>query len=359
MRKPFRHLANLLRFNRGESIPIMGPLKAEWEVINQCNARCKTCLHWRGQPDPGILSTGEGKALIEQLARCGVLGLGFTGGEPLLRKDLTELLAHARGVGLRTTLMTNGLLITERRARELVDSGLETVFISLDAANPKLNDDLRGLNGYFHLAMSAIDNLKAMRRNGKPNIVIKTTVSNKNVRQLVPLAALARKKGIEGFSFQLAQRLEKAGFVFDKSLLLSRVNQRVLVREMNTLTCQYRGLLAGTLEYYQALGEYLKKPEAWKKYRPITGFSYALIDAWGNVFTCPAKLSQLGNVREHRFDEIWYGQTANQLRVQRSSPSETSYLFDGVGSMSVFVNQLTFKRMLRLLRPIPAGGKYL
>ncbi len=359
MRKPFRHLTNLLRFNRGANIPIMGPLKAEWEVIHQCNARCKTCLHWQGKPDPTILSTAEGKALIQQLAESGLLNLCFTGGEPLLRKDLTELIRYAKSQGLSASLLTNGLLITERRARDLVNSGLDTVFISLDAAEPRLNDELRGLPGYFDLALTAIDNLKAMRRNGGPDIIIKATVTRKNVRQLVPLAELARTKGIEGFSFQLAQRLEKAGLVVDKALLLNNHHRNGLIRELNRLTREYKQLLAGTLEYYETLADSLKQPGAWKKYRPVTGFSYVLVDAWGNVFTCPAKLSKLGSIRETAFEEIWYGQAANELRKGEHAVADSSYLFDHVGSMSVTLNDLNWKRMVRLLRPIFAGGKYL
>ncbi|NIR51194.1 radical SAM protein [candidate division KSB1 bacterium] len=358
MRKPFKHLTNLLRFSRGANIPIMGPLKAEWEVINQCNAKCKTCLHWRGKPDSKILNTQEGRNLIKQLSQSGLLNLCFTGGEPLLRKDLTELIVYAKKVGLSTSLMTNGLLITERRARELIDTKLDTLYVSLDGAEPRLNDEIRGLNGYYDLAISAIDNLKSMRRNAGPNIIIKTTVTSKNVRQLVPLANLAVTKGVEGFSFQLAQLLENAGFIFDKSLLLNKTSHRILINQMNILTREFKQVLTGSLEYYQTLSDFLKSPGAFNRYRPITGFSYVQIDSWGNIFTSPAKVNKIGNIKDNSFEEIWYGQTANAFRKEKEPKLESSYLFETVGSMSVFVNNMSMKRMLRMLRPIFDGDKY-
>lgn len=358
MRKPFKHLTNLLRFNRGEHIPIMGPLKAEWEVINQCNAKCMTCLCWQGKPDSKILNTEQGKTLIKQLAESGLLNLCFTGGEPLLRKDLTELLAYAKAVGLATSVMSNGLLITERRAWELVDAKVDTVWISIEAAERSLNDELRGLRGYFDLAMTAIDNLKSMRRNGVPNIVIKATISNKNVRELVPLAELAMKKGVEGFSFQLAQILGNARFVFDKSLLLSPENQDILIEQIDTLTREFGQVLTGSLEYYEGLCDFLRQPESLNRYRPVTGFSYVQVDSWGNIFTSPAKTNRLGNIMETHFEEIWYGRTANELRRRRPTGPESSYLFDTIGSMSVFVSNLNVRRMFRLLRPIFDGAQH-
>ncbi|MFQ5636709.1 MAG: radical SAM/SPASM domain-containing protein [bacterium] len=359
MKKPFKHLTNLRRFNRGENIPIMGPLKAEWEVIHQCNASCQTCLHWQGKPDSNILSTTEGKTLIKQMAESGLLNLSFTGGEPLLRKDLVELIDYAKELGLFTSLMTNGLLITERRARQLLDVNLDTLYLSIDAADPALNDELRGLSGYFDLAMTAIDNLKSMRRNAAPKIILKTTISNKNVTQLIPLAQLAATKGVEGFSFQLAQIIENASFVFDDALLLNYENQKILIEQMNTLTKDYKQVLTGSSEYYEVLCDFLKRPESLNRYRPVTGFSYVQIDSWGNIFTSPAKVNRLGNIREKDFEEIWYGQAANKLRVQDQSKPESSYLFDAVGNLSIFMNNLNLKRMVRLLNPIFDGRKHL
>ncbi len=357
MKKQFKHLTNFLRFNRGAEIPSTGPIKAEWEVINTCNAKCLTCLHWKEKPDSRILSTSEGKNLIQQLARSGLLNLYFTGGEPLLRKDLIELLAYAKKYGLSTALVTNALLLTERRAQELVNAKLDTIYISIDAAEADLNDEIRGLNGYFDLALTAIDNLKSMRRNANPRILIKATISSKNVDQLVPLAELANTKGIDGFGFQLAQVLENANFLFDESLLLDQHNRNVFLEQLEFLLKDFSHLLTGSFEYYQALQDYVENPESMQKYRSISGFSFAHIDPFGKVFTCPAKVNQIGDFRKKTFENIWFGQAANDLRQQKGVNTKSSYLFETLGKMNVAVSDLNVKRFFKLVRPILDGAK--
>ena len=118
MYKKVKHIQNFLRFTKGKFKPIIGPVKAAWEVVYTCNAKCRTCLRWQTKSDPQTLSTQDGKKLIKQLAKIGVLNLTFTGGEPLLRNDIYELIKYAKRKKLSTALMSNGLLINERRASE-------------------------------------------------------------------------------------------------------------------------------------------------------------------------------------------------------------------------------------------------
>lgn len=358
MKKRVKHLTNLLRFKRGAVVPIIGPLKAEWEVINTCNAKCNTCIHWKRKPDPRILTNSEGKALIRQLAESGLLHLCFSGGEPLLRKDLSELIDFAERQGLSTSLMSNGLLITERRARELVDAKLDTIYISIDAASPNLNDKIRGFEGYFDLAIAAIDNLKSMRRNARPKIFIKATLTTKNIHQLVPLAKLSVSRGIDGLSFQLAQFLEHTDFVFDKSLLLTGEYQSLLLENLDKVVHEYGKILTCSLEYYQALRNFLQEPDSVKQYRSVSGFSFVVIDYLGNIFTCPMKINKIGNIRKDSFKNIWYGQKAKELRKSSDVKCESNCLFDSLGSMSVSFSDLNFKRFFKLLRPIFNGAEF-
>lgn len=330
----------------------MGPLKAEWQVINQCNAKCLTCRDWQERADQTILSTAEGKRLIKELAESGLLHLCFSGGEPLLRKDLMELIEYAKELGLTTSLMTNALLLSERRAKALVDAKLDTLYISLDAADPKLNDQMRGMKGYFRLVMSAIDYVKAMRGGAEPAIIIKSTISKKNLHQLTALAELAQIKGIEGFRFQLAQIVKNANFVFDRALLLTEADRDDFVCELDKLVKNYAYLL-GSLEYYQGLRDFLEQPPK-QKIRSIYGFSFALIDPWGRVFASPAKVNELGNIRRAKFEDIWYGETANLLRIHRGLIPQSNYLFDDFGDL---LNRLDGIHFLKLLRPIFNGAK--
>ncbi len=110
----------------------------------------------------------------------------------------------------------------------------------------------------------------------------------------MPLAELANTKGIDGFSFQLAQVLENANFIFDESLLLDQKNRGVFLEQLELLLKDFSHLLIGSFEYYQALQDYVENPESLQKYRSISGFSFAQIDSFGKSFTCPAKNNQIG-----------------------------------------------------------------
>lgn len=358
MRKKVKHLTNLLRFNRGVKVPIIGPLKAEWEVINFCNAKCQTCLHWQRKPDKAVLSTAEGKDLIRQLSNGGVVNLSFTGGEPLLRKDIVELISYAKGEGFFTSLVSNGLLITERRARELVDAGLDSIFISIDAANAKLNDEIRGIPGYFELANSAIDNLKSMRRNSSPKIFIKSTITTKNIKQLVPLAALCDSKGIEGFTFQLAQILKHNDFKFDESFLVEDRNYDILIEQMDKVIKEYGKALNGSVMYYNVLRHFLQKDSSFRPYHNVSGFSFTYIDSVGNVYTSPSKNYRLGNIRNDSFEKIWFCQEANDLRMNGKLVNNTDYLFNSIGSMSINLSDLSPKRIFQIIRPAFNGEDF-
>ena len=97
------------------------------ELTHRCPLHCPYCSNplemVRAQ---GEMATGDWKRVFTQARELGVLQLGLSGGEPMIRKDLEELAAHARGLGLYTTLVTSGLGLTRSRAERLRAAGLST-----------------------------------------------------------------------------------------------------------------------------------------------------------------------------------------------------------------------------------------
>ena len=104
-----------------------------WNCTRQCNLSCIHCYaSANNRKSAEEMDTAAGKAFISDLAEFGVPVLLFSGGEPMMRKDLFELARFAREKGLRVALSTNGTLISDREARELQDIGFAEVGISLD-----------------------------------------------------------------------------------------------------------------------------------------------------------------------------------------------------------------------------------
>ncbi len=131
-----------------------------WNITRRCNLKCVHCYaHAKNIPFDNELSTTEGKFLIDDLSEFGVPVILFSGGEPLVRKDLPELADYAVKKGMRAVISTNGTLITPQTARTLKDIGLSYVGISLDGME-EINDRFRGVKGAFRSALEGIKNCK-------------------------------------------------------------------------------------------------------------------------------------------------------------------------------------------------------
>lgn len=119
-----------------------------WEVTRACNLACKHCrAEAHCEPYPGELSTAEAKALIDSFPQTGNPIIIFTGGEPLMRADVFELVRHARSKDLRCVMAPNGTLITPENARLMKESGISRCSISIDGPESASHDAFRGVPG--------------------------------------------------------------------------------------------------------------------------------------------------------------------------------------------------------------------
>ncbi len=135
----------------------MGPIVV-WNCTRACNLSCKHCYASAdGSKAQDELSTEEAKEFIDDLADHNVPVLLFSGGEPLMRDDLDELIGYATDKGLRVTISTNGTLITEERAETFEDLGVSYVGISLDGLE-ETHDRFRGSEDAFKRALRGIRN---------------------------------------------------------------------------------------------------------------------------------------------------------------------------------------------------------
>ncbi len=147
--------SHLLQFSQDKKPVVV------WNMTRRCNLKCVHCYaQARDEAFKNEMSTDEGKALIDDLAGFGVPVLLFSGGEPLVRKDLAELAGYAVEKGMRAVISTNGTLITPEKARILKEIGLSYVGVSLDGMEA-IHDRFRGVKGAFKSAMTGIENCQA------------------------------------------------------------------------------------------------------------------------------------------------------------------------------------------------------
>ncbi len=170
------------------------PFLAIWEVTQSCDLACKHCRA-AAQPlaHPDELTTAEGKALIDQIAEMRVPIFVFTGGDPLKRKDVFELVRYAADQGVKVAVTPSATpLLTREAMFRFKDAGLVRLGISLDGSTPLIHDAFRGLPGAWARTIQAIE---WANEAGIP-IQVHTTISRHNVHDLDNLCALFEKLAI-------------------------------------------------------------------------------------------------------------------------------------------------------------------
>ena len=168
-----------------------------WNCTRQCNL---SCIHCYASADnrrsPEEMDTAAGKAFVRDLADFGVPVLLFSGGEPLLREDLFELASLARELGIRVALSTNGMLITDKIAREMSSIGFAEVGISLEGIGSK-NDRFRGRNGAYQAALKGIRSCIDVGL----RVSLRLTVTRFNYQEIPAILQLVDDEGIDRVCF--------------------------------------------------------------------------------------------------------------------------------------------------------------
>ncbi len=159
------------------------------ELTRACNLKCIHCLNNSGIKQKDELTKDELLKLIKKLSSLGVQEIRFTGGEPLLFNGIYDLIKFATEEGICTSLGTNGTLITKEVAKELKESGLKKVVVSIDG-NKKTHDKIRGKKNY----QKAMHGLKYLQKNGI-NVRVNSVIMKSNMDDVIKLAKkMSRKK---------------------------------------------------------------------------------------------------------------------------------------------------------------------
>jgi putative heme d1 biosynthesis radical SAM protein NirJ2 len=270
-----------------------------WNTTRECNLTCAHCYRDAGPKDPAELNTEEGKALIDEIAKAGFRIFVLSGGEPLLRPDLEELIAHAAARGLRPVLGSNGMLITPDVAGRLKAAGLMRAGISLDSADAAFHNELRRHPEAWEKAVAGME---ACREAGLP-FQVHTTVTERNYDQVLPITDFAVSIGAA------------AHHVF----FLVPAGRAVDMEEDSLKAAQYERLIRAILDK-QRVAPIELKPTCAPQFMRIAkqmgldlrfskgclaGTTYAVITPSGDVQPCPYLPLTVGNVREQPFSEIW------------------------------------------------------
>ena len=285
------------------------PYHVVWLATDACTARCLHCSSNSARRSPDELNTDEAKNLIDQLTAAGVIDFGISGGEPLLRRDMLEIIAHAKMRGMTVGIATNGAKLTPARAQKLAELGLDRIQVSLDGFADQ-HDELRQWPGLFDRVLKTI----RTGRDAGLRVHVCCTITTLNHHSLEAFVEFLSGTGI--------RRLNLSRFVATgrgrNSLDPGDGAWRNIIRRCSRLKEQFSGRLEITTHLAQ---EVLVDCEA--ENMPAfagcqAGRGQGCVTADGAVLPCVLLPIKIGNIRRAPFREIWTGSPLIQAFQDRS-----------------------------------------
>ena len=300
-----------------------------WATTQACNLHCVHCYaSATAGPAKGELTRDEGYALLDDLKAFNAPAVLFSGGEPLMRPEILDFIAHAQKLGLSSTLSTNGLLIDDLMADKLAAMGLKYAGISLDGSNDR-HDKLRGMKGAFKATLEAIDrcNVRGIK------VGLRFTVHALNEQDLEEMFDTCLEHGVQRLCVYHLAYAGRGGKM--QAADLSGSQTRAIVDRIfeRTIRCHEEGLPLEVLTVgnhtdaaYILMSLEKSDPARAAVVRARlegtggnrSGCNIAAVDPVGNVhydqfswhYTC-------GNVREQPFSKIWSDATDPRLAILR------------------------------------------
>lgn len=194
-----------------------------WNVTRRCNLKCVHCYaHANAAAAPDELSHAEGLALLDDLKAFGVPVVLFSGGEPLMRPDLFDLVAHTVASGMRAVISTNGTLISREVALRLKDLGLSYVGISLDGIEPT-HDRFRGKKGAFAAALAGVRRCQEVGL----KVGLRFTLNRANFREVSAIFDLVEEYHIPRICFYHLVYTGRGSELLDQALSHAETRQTV------------------------------------------------------------------------------------------------------------------------------------
>ena len=268
------------------------------ELTYACPLQCPYCANPidYAKHDSEI-STEDWKRVLTQARKMGAVQLGLSGGEPLVRKDLTELVKHARDLGYYTNLITSGYGLTEEKIIELKDAGLDHIQVSIQASSQELNDHIAGTTSFEHKKQVA----HLVKKHGYP-MVLCVVIHRENIHQMADILAMAEALGAD--YLELANTQYYGWAHANRDCLLPTKEQ---FEEAEKIAQAFKETVAGKMKIYYVVPDFYEdRPKAcmngW-------GTTFLTIAPDGVALPCHSarELPNLDcpNVKDYSISDIW------------------------------------------------------
>ena len=291
------------------------PFLVVWDVTYACNLKCKHCYATAGKPLHDELTTEEALDAIDKFDRLGVTVIAFSGGEPLVRKDIFKLASYAASKGIYVAMATNGTLITEKIAKKMKENGVSYVQISLDGTK-ETHENFRGIEGCYDRAVEGIRN--CVKESLFVNVSM--TVTKYNYQDVPAVIDLCEKLGVDWFMHYnfvptgRGREIVKADITPEqREKLLKMLYERNKTSNISLLSTapqfarvalQCDAEFIPTHFYNVNVGERLRKLAEFIGGCGAGRF-YMSMRANGDIQPCVFFPLKVGNIRKDNLEELW------------------------------------------------------
>lgn len=275
--------------------PLCGPLFASIMTTYNCNLDCQFCNLSENVQDYNAFKTEDFKAALSELIHLGTNSFGFTGGEPLLRKDLLDLLVFVKKKSKLVHLSTNGTLLKQDISLQLIETDIDGINISIDGSPSEV-------------LMDNLNNLIRIKQKKASSMIINlvSVITKDNLNKAGQLITLAKKLGVDHIGFIPVHDFRSAENkvdAIDAKKIDAGVDQLITLKKKEDYIdnsvdylCLFKNSLGG-------------KPSPLKCY---AGYTSIVLDCYGNIFPCfPYALCQrhyIDNLNQRALKEIYYSQ---------------------------------------------------
>ncbi len=292
-------------------------------ITEKCLFKCKMCQMWQSKNETSVLDVLAWKRFISSFADFvdGKAQVQFVGGEPMLAEGILELIRHANKKGLFTTMTTNAYLIDAKVAKDIADSGLNTIVFSLDSMKQQTHDFLRGTEGAYGRLMMAIKLLGGAKNNSL-RLHLVSTIMQPNLDDLLKLAEWVNlSKAVDNISFQaLVQPFftptddnwyndQKYSFLWPKDI--DKVDY-ILDRLTDLKNRGYK--ITNPAAQFKTFKAYFRNPERFVRgSRCNLGYNSISVNTAGKIFLC-LSLEPIGSIYDNKdIKELWLSEKAVQV----------------------------------------------
>jgi len=268
------------------------------ELTYKCPLQCPYCsnpLDYTKHSNE--IGTEDWKRVLTQARKMGAVQLGFSGGEPLTRQDLPELVQHARQLGYYSNLITSGYGLTEEKIIQLKEAGLDHIQVSIQASSQELNDHLAGTESYETKKEVA----RLVKKHGYP-MVLCVVIHRENIHQMPEILAMAEELGAD--YLELANTQYYGWAHKNRDLLMPTKEQ---FDEAEAIAQAFKEKVADKMKIYYVIPDFHEdRPKAcmngW-------GTTFLTIAPDGVALPCHSARELPGldcpNVTEHSIEDIW------------------------------------------------------